>query len=382
VVKVAIVAGDDVAGDDPQRLGAALAERGHDVTAFPRGQGGISVGPAAAAPAPEVLPYVGEWAAALERLWSSDQPDIVHAYGWLGGLAAQLAARRQRIPTVQSFQGLAVTSRTSRSRGGAAQHRSERERIEPLLARSASWATGECPAEVDVLARLRHGRSLVSSLCSGVDVERYSPVGPVAARDRRHRIVCLAPDPLPGNGFDLVIQVLPKVVGAELVLVETAANEPGHDKERERLERLAAESGVADRVRFAGTVGEDELPALLRSADLVACTPRQPQRATPVLQAMASGVAVVAFPVGVLTDVVVDGVTGLVLSRPSPAAVAAALRSLLAQSFQCDSMGAAGRSRAVSRFSWDRIGLDALNIYRQLVSQRWAPSELQPMGPR
>lgn len=378
-MKVAIVAGDDLVGDDPQRLGAALAERGHDVTAYPRRQGGINVGPAAAAPAPEVLPYVGEWAAALERLWSSDQPDIVHAYGWLGGLAAQLAARRQRIPTVQSFQGLALTSG---SRGGAAQHRSERERIEPLLARGATWATGECAAEVDILARLRHGRSLVSSLCSGVDVERYSPVGPAAARDARHRIVCLAPDPLPDNGFDLVIRVLPKVAGAELVLVETAANEPGHDDERARLERLAVESGVADRVRFAGTVGEDELPALLRSADVVACTPRQPPRATPVLQAMASGVAVVAFPVGVLTDVVVDGVTGLVLSRPSPAAVAAALRDLLAQSFQCDSMGAAGRSRAVSRFSWDRIGLDALNIYRQLVSQRWAPSELQPLGPR
>jgi glycosyltransferase involved in cell wall biosynthesis len=40
-------------------------------------------------------------------------------------------------------------------------------------------------------------------------------------------------------------------------------------------------------------------------------------------------------------------------------------------------MGAAGRSRAVSRFTWDRIGLDSLNIYRQLVSQHSVPAELQ-----
>jgi glycosyltransferase involved in cell wall biosynthesis len=182
---------------------------------------------------------------------------------------------------------------------------------------------------------------------------------------------------LESNGFDIAIRALPRVAAAELVIAETAASEPGHDQARARLERLATELGVADRVRFAGAIGDDELPLLLRSADVVACTPRQPSRATPVLQAMASGVAVVALPVGVLTDVVVDAVTGLVLSRQSPAAVAVALRSLLAQSFQCDSMGAAGRSRAVSRFSWDRIALDSLNVYRQLLSLRSDRRELQ-----
>jgi glycosyltransferase involved in cell wall biosynthesis len=389
-VKIAIVTGDDLVGDDPQRLCAALAAQGHEATAYVRGQGrrpvglsadgdyrarSIHIGPRAAAPVEAVLPYVGEWAVALERLWSSEQPDVVHAYGWLGGLAAQLAARRQRIPTVQSFQGLAATSRPH-SVGGP--HRdSERERIEPLLVRSATWVTGECTADVNVLARLRHGRARVSALCSGVDVGRFCPVGPAVARDGLHRILCVAPNPLESNGFDIAIRALPRVAAAELVIAETAASEPGHDQARARLERLATELGVADRVRFAGAIGDDELPLLLRSADVVACTPRQPSRATPVLQAMASGVAVVALPVGVLTDVVVDAVTGLVLSRQSPAAVAVALRSLLAQSFQCDSMGAAGRSRAVSRFSWDRIALDSLNVYRQLLSLRSDRRELQ-----
>jgi glycosyltransferase involved in cell wall biosynthesis len=319
-----------------------------------------------------VLPYVGDWAAILERAWASDRPDVVHAYGWLGGLAAQLAARRQQIPTVQSFQGLVATSR-SRSGGGAHQ---ERERIEPLLARSAAWVTGESTVDVDVLARLRHGRARISNLGSGVDVERYSPVGPAAARNGLHRILCIAPNPLWSNGFDIAIRALPRIVGAELVVAETAARDRGHDEARAWLERLAADLGVADRVRFAGTVGDDELPMLMRSADVLACTPRRPPRATWVLRAMASGVAVVTLPVGVLTDAVVDAVTGLVLSEQSPFALAVALRKLLAQSFQCDSMGAAGRSRAVSRFTWDRIALDSLNIYRQLEPQRLVPAGL------
>lgn len=396
-MKIAIVAGDDVVeGDDPQQLCAALAARGHEATAYVRQQQGrrrakarsdgghrapsIRVGPRAAASPAAVLPHVGEWAAALERLWASDAPDVVHAYGWLGGLAAQLAARPQRIPTVQSFQGLAVMSDCRGN--GAPPQLSERERIEPLLARGATWATGECAADADMLARLRRGRARVSNLCSGVDVERYSPVGPTASRNGFHRVVCLAPDPLEPNGCDIAIRALPRVAGAELVVAETADRDPGHDEARARLERLAAELGVADRVRFAGTVGGDELPSLLRSADVVACTPRRPPRATPALQAMASGVAVVALPVGVLTDVVVDGVTGQVLTQRSDAAVATALRSLLAQGFQCESMGAAGRSRAVSRFTWDRIALDSLNIYRQLVSQHGAPAELQSTAAR
>jgi glycosyltransferase involved in cell wall biosynthesis len=392
-VKIAIVTGDDLVGDDPQQLCAALAARGQEATVYVRhqrrrpaesvdGQRVVSlrVGPRAAASAAEVLPYVGDWAATLERLWSADQPDVVHAHGWLGGLAAQLAARRQRIPTVQTFHGLAATSR-SRSSGGQ-EHDIERDRIEALLAHGATWVTGECTADVDVLARLRHGRARVSALCSGVDVERYSPVGPAVARNGVHRVLCVAPNPLPCNGFDVAIRAMPKVRDTELVLVETAAGDPAHDDARARLEDLATEVGVADRVRFEGTVDRNELPALMRSAEIVACTPRWPPRASAALQAMASGVAVVALPVGVLTDVVVDAVTGLVLSQDSPAAVGAALRNLLAQSFQCDSLGAAGRSRAASRFTWDRIALDAMNIYHQLVSQHCAPAHLQSTNAR
>jgi glycosyltransferase involved in cell wall biosynthesis len=66
---------------------------------------------------------------------------------------------------------------------------------------------------------------------------------------------------------------------------------------------------------------------------------------------------------------VVDGVTGLIVSPESPSDMAAALKTLVAQRFQCESMGAAGRSHALSRFTWDRIALDAVNIYRRLESQ-------------
>ncbi|WP_084269140.1 glycosyltransferase [Mycobacterium avium] len=374
-MRIAIVSGDDVVGEDPEQLGAALAAQGHDVTTCLRRAGrrrggsapdgyrrvSVPVGPRDAAAPVDVLPYVGDWAGALERIWSKDRPDVVHAYGWLGGLAAQLAARRRHIPTVQSFLGLAATAR-----GHDGERGTERQRIEPLLARSANWVTGESSADVDALARLRRRRVRVSALTCGVDAERYTPTGPADSRGALQRILYVAPNTLWHNGIDLAIRALPKVRGAELVIAETDPGGDGHDGARAQLLRLSVHLGVADRVRFAGPVGGDELPRLLRSADVLVCTPRRPPRPTPVLQAMASGVVVVVATVGVLSDVVLDDITGIVVSPENPARLAAALRRLLAQKFQCESMGAAGRSRAQSRFAWQRIALDALNIYQSL----------------
>lgn len=384
-MKVAIVGGDDVAADDPQQLGAAMSARGHDATVWLRQSGRrrantvtdgyrctwVPVGPRAAGSAVDVLPYIGEWAGKLERAWSREHPDVVHAYGWLGGLAAQLAARRRRVPVVQTFLGLAAASHARVD----VEQKTERERIEPLLARGASWATGESSAEVDALARLRRSRARVSALTCGVDSERYTPAGPGVARNGLQRVLCVAPNPLRDNGIDIAISALSRVPGAELVIAETDATNVMHDDARAQLHYLAKEFAVADRVRFAGTIAGNELPMWLRSADVMVCTPRRPPRPTTVLQGMASGVVVVAATVGALADVVLDDITGIVLPPENPVGLAAALRKLLAQSFQCESMGAAGRSRAQSRFAWQRIALDALNIYQSVG----APGA--PIGP-
>lgn len=383
MLKIAVVSGDDIAADgghvvddNSHQLSAALARVGDDVTAYQRlsanspasasAQGyqvvSAGAGPSRLKTPPELLPFVGEWADALAKLWSSERPDIVHAHGWLGGLAAQLAGRRADLPTVQSFYGLSATVDSA--------HETERARLEPLLARNATWVTGGSGDDVDGLAKMRRSRAQLSVLSTGVDAERFTPVGPQLSRNDLHRILCLAPNPLPCNGFDRVIRALPKIPDAELIIAETAASGDDHDEARAGLQSLAARLGVIDRVRFAGTVGADVLPRLLRSADVVACAPRQSPQATAALQAMASGVVVVAVDTGALTDTVVHNVTGLLVSPDHPDELVAALKMLLGQRFQCQSMGASGRSRAMSRFTWDRIALDATNIYQQAIALR------------
>jgi glycosyltransferase involved in cell wall biosynthesis len=326
----------------------------------------VSAGPLTELSAPEVLPFVGDWAGELTRLWSLDPPDVVHAHGWLGGLAAQLAARRHGLPTVQTFHGLAATSDAA----GGLPTKAERARLEPLLARNAAWVTGGSSAEVNVLAGLRRSRARISVLSTGVDSQRFAPVGPALDRPDRYRILCLERNPLSCNGFDTMIRLLPKLTCAELVIAETAPSDRGHDEERAGLKNLAATMEVSERVRFMGYVAAKELPKLLRSVDVVACTPRYSPYATTALQAMASGVAVVAVATGAVTDTVVHSITGLLTGPDNPQELVAALKALQTQPFQRLAMGAAGRNRARSRFTWERIAYEALNIYQRLSPQQ------------
>lgn len=368
-MRIAIVWGDDVCADYPDLVGndlgdelvrfcAALVAQGHTVTVYPR----KGVGPSAPQTPAKVLPFVGDWAAELSRQWSSEPPDIVHSFGWLGGLAAQLAARRNQLVTVQSFYGLAAAASGV---AAAPQGDSERARLEPLLIRSAAWVTGASTEELDVLTRLRRNRARTSVLSTGIDAERYTCTDPKWVNNDTYRIVQCAPNLQPCNGFDRTIRVLPHVPDSELVIAETSATDARNKRERTKLKRMATELGVSNRVHFAGCVAPEDIPPLLWSADVVACTPRLAPRATAALQAMASGRVVVGTAVGALRDAVIGNVTGLLVSPTRPHELAGALKSMQQQRFARQSMGSAGRSRAMSRFNWDRIAQDALSIYQQ-----------------
>src|SRR5947208_3703346 len=114
--------------------------------------------------------------------------------------------------------------------------------------------------------------------------------------------------------------------------------------------RLASMTGVADRVEFRGRVGRAELPALMRSADVVLCVPWYEPFGIVPLEAMACGVPVVASAVGGLIDTVVDGTTGLHVPPRSPERIAEALNELLPDEERRRALGRAGARRARSRY--------------------------------
>jgi starch synthase len=85
------------------------------------------------------------------------------------------------------------------------------------------------------------------------------------------------------------------------------------------------------------------------------------------LEAMACSTAVVASAVGGIPEVVLDGTTGLLVPAGDEEALAAAMTDLVSDPDRAARMGAAGRQRAVSEFSWRAIAEQTAALYRGLL---------------
>ena len=150
------------------------------------------------------------------------------------------------------------------------------------------------------------------------------------------------------KAFRLASQSIP---GLELHLAGTGSLQHG-------LEALAAELGIAERVRFLGHVPHG--PALLReyANALFFCHPSRTaengdREGLPgtILEAMACGLAVVATKHAGIPEAVRDGESGILVDEGDVSALAEAIESLVANVAARESYGAAGRRRAVEKFS-------------------------------
>jgi glycosyltransferase involved in cell wall biosynthesis len=129
-------------------------------------------------------------------------------------------------------------------------------------------------------------------------------------------------------------------------------------------ERLGEDAAA---VRFSGRLEVDEMPARYRTAIIGVQPSFEEAFGLPVVEAMATGLPVVATRVGGLPEIVVDGVNGLLVPAGDAPALGAAIERLLADPELARRMGAAGRRRAVERYSWDVVAEEALGHYRRLI---------------
>jgi colanic acid/amylovoran biosynthesis glycosyltransferase len=175
----------------------------------------------------------------------------------------------------------------------------------------------------------------------GIDARAFRPARR-GVREGSLHILCVG-RLVPGKGQSLLIEALTRLPGADVTLV-------GEGPERTALERLAHEAGVGERVRFAGAVGQDTLPALYERAE-VFCLPTFAEGLpVVVMEAMAAGLPVVSTRVMGVPELVDDGVTGLLVAPGRADELGAALARLAADPALRARMGDAGRARVTREF--------------------------------
>ncbi len=163
----------------------------------------------------------------------------------------------------------------------------------------------------------------------------------------------------PQKGLETAVRALAALPDATLLVL-------GEGPERQALETLAAALGVGDRVLLPGRVGD--VASLYRQATLLVHPARWEGFGLAMLEAMLAGKAVVAARAGAAPELVMDGVTGLLVPVDDPAALAGAVGELLADGGRAEAMGRAGRERAAAEFSVGRMAERTLACYRRALA--------------
>jgi glycosyltransferase involved in cell wall biosynthesis len=223
------------------------------------------------------------------------------------------------------------------------------------------------------IAKLRRPHHVISN---PIDTRLFRPARDGAREETRARFGLAGPTMTYAGrlgrekNIDVLFHALAELrdqkIAAELAIAGHGAHEPA-------LRALAAELRIADRVKFLGTLAPEALACLLRGSDLFAIMSTSETQSMALLQAMASGIPVVAANSRALPEFV-SPANGVLVEPDDAGAVARALGDLLAAPAWGRSLGAGGRRDA------ERYGVDPITdaweaLYRSVRHGSFVPDE-------
>ena len=373
---------DDVTGGFLLRLAVALRAEGVQVAAVaPAAEGlaaaerlhGVPVRRYRYAPAPaQRLAYAGEMhrraasptgalalagllgAGALAARRVARRADLLHAHWWFPAGVQALAARTG-LPLVTTLHGTDVR-----------------------LARSRPAARAACARVLRASARVTAVSGWLADQAAGFAPGLAPPVtvAPMPVDD-------LALHPGPGDRPRdelLFVGRLDRQKDAEVALAALAGLDGpaaamplrvvGTGPEERRLRRLAAELGVAGRVRWDGQLPQAALAERYRRAAVLVVPGQDEGLGLVAVEGQLSGAPVVAAASGGLLDVVADGLTGRTFPPGRPEALARTVEAVLADRDGTARMAAAARERAAARFGTAAAARAYAAIYAEAARER------------
>jgi glycosyltransferase involved in cell wall biosynthesis len=308
--------------------------------------------------------------AALVRLIRRRRPELVHAHTSKAGFLGRLAARLTGVPSVYSPRGTILEGYFTGVR------RSLFLGLDRLAARWSSFIIGLTAEESASYLAAGIGRPEQHvQIPIGVDDRLFAPLDPAVRADRRGQLGLRAEELL----LLSVGRLVPVKDHATLVrgLARLPADLPpwrcwivGAGPEREALAALVEECGLAGRILLTGH--SDEVPRLLGLGDLFLLTSVNEGFGRVLLEAMATGLPVVATAVGGIPSVLDSGRVGRLVPPRDPEALAGALAPLLRDAGERARLARLGRERAVTNYSLEASVRRHRELYRRVLIARSA----------
>ncbi len=301
-------------------------------------------------------------ALALRHLILQEKPRLVHSHGFHAGLLTMLACGFVHPPHVCTLHTMAVP------RNSPLPKKIFYRTLQRLLLASTQHTVVVSEAVRRAVAGAKR-RERLTVISNGVDEERLEPA--LSRKDAARRLRLESGSKVVG-----VVARLSPEKGVEYFLRSAAliaASNPevafvviGDGPERSRLEALAAQLRLQERVRFAG----EHFPAsdFMQLFDVTVVPSVSEGQSLVAIESLFLGCPVVATNVGGLAEVI-DEEVGSLVPPADPHALAAAVRLLL-ESEERERMGERARNLARERFTRERMIAETLKVYELALNSR------------
>jgi D-inositol-3-phosphate glycosyltransferase len=333
----------------------------------------VTAGPRAEVPKDDLPAYVDAFADGVRDVLTArvmHPVEAIHANYWLSGVAGHRLKHELGLPLVSTFHTLArVKAETS------GPEPEERTRAEAQIIGCSDAILASCADEAAQLVRLYDADpSRIELVPPGVEHAFFSPGPRTGARSALglgdHPVLLFVGRIQPLKGVDVAVAALAALDDPDAVLVVVGgASGVDGPAEVERVHKLCADLGVADRVRFVEPQPHHLLSTYYRAADVVLVPSRSESFGLVALEAAACGVPVVASAVGGLRTLVDHGRTGFLVEGRDPSAFAAYVAEVLDNPQLASSLGDAAASRA-RRYTWSTSAARLRRLYADLGARR------------
>ena len=226
-------------------------------------------------------------------------------------------------------------------------------------------------SRIDINAQMGVPLERLTVVPVGVDHTVFRPYDDVVKRPGR--LMVTSSSDVPMKGLVPLLEAIAKLrVERDIDLIVI-----GQPKAKGRVANAMERLGLSDIVTTITGVSDEELARLYGEAEVAIVPSLYEGFSLPAIEAMSCGVAVVATTGGALPEVVgKDGETGLLVTPDDPEALAAAIRRLLDDAELRVRIGAAGRERVISRFTWQVTAAGTAACYRSILAGEPLPSSV------
>lgn len=295
----------------------------------------------------------------LRDLLRQERIDLLHTHLYHPNMYGRLAAFREGIPVVCTVHNIYVRPKL------------HRRLINRWLAeKTARIIAVSSRVRDDILRYDRVQSSKVLVVPNGVEMARFAPS--LTRQRARERLGITDDRYIIGTLGRLETQKgLPYLIEALRLLSESGNRAflliVGSGREEGRLREMVSRCGLEDCVQFLGM--RRDVPEIHRVMDVFVLPSLWEGLPIALLEAMASGLPVVATPVGGIPEVIQNGKNGLLVPKEDPVALAEALLKIRQSPLWAEELGREGRETVRERYSHRRVAEHVMEIYRESLRE-------------